>query len=366
MDKKLLIRKIKKSLNPEIVEELLYDLGSEEVVHTRGNELNYNCLNPDHLDTNPSANYNLKKNLFNCLSCGVGGDVFKLVMVARDMNFNDSITFLANKLNIINVDTNDELELNLENRQRLLKKEIESTLFVEEEVSLPFYYSLEWDKASIRFLEYLKNRKLDVEVLIKYGIGYCDRGYWRNRLIIPFFQWDKIAGFTARSIYNKKEYLKIHLDEEYYAKYKHKASTDIDHIIYGLDIDYNEKDPIFVEGSLDCIRLRSYGLNAYSTLSNKVSTHQAKIIKKIFSGDLYLMPDNDAGGRIMIEKFVEYLGNSFKIKMVDYSADDPDGLSREEAIKSIENAQSLFDVEENTIEPEIIEEIFRDHNSLLA
>lgn len=362
MNRAILIRKIKKKLSPEIVEDLLYDLGSKEVKHIKGDELNYNCLNPDHIDSNPSANYNLRKNLFNCLSCGVGGDIFKLIMISRDISFNDSVTFLANRMNILNVDTNDELELNLENRQRLLSTKKESTnLFVENEIELPYYYTLDWDKASIRFLKYLEDRKLDAEVLVKYGIGYCDRGYWRNRIIIPFFQWDKIAGFTARSIYNKKEYLAINLDEDYYAKYKHKASTDIDHIIYGLDVDYNEKNPIFVEGSFDCIRLRSYGLNAYSTLSNKISQHQARIIRNIFSGDIYLMPDNDQGGQIMIEKFVEYLGNSFRIKLVEYSTDDPDGLNKKEAVEAIENAKDLFSIKTNIDNKEIVEDIFRSH-----
>jgi len=368
MRNRRLIKKIKKNLTPEFVEELLYDLGCEQVKHARGDELNYNCLNPDHLDTNPSANYNLKKNLFNCLSCGVGGDIFKLVMLARDVYFDKAVEFLAKRMKLSEDDKADSFEdllLNLEARKRMKNRVVEKfKMYVDEEVELPYYYSSDWSKAPIRFLKYLEERRFEISDLVNNGIGYCDRGYWRNRIIVPFLQWDKIVGFTARSIYSsKEEYLKFHLDEDYFAKYKHKASTDIDRIIYGLDSDYNEKDPIFVEGSFDCIRLRSYGLNAYSTLSNKVSKHQSEMIKRLFKGDIYMMPDNDQGGELLVEKFKEYLTHSFRLRLVKYPAKDPDGLTKEEAIDAIKNAKPIYYIEPIKDEVRICTKIAR-HQTL--
>ncbi|WP_054030961.1 CHC2 zinc finger domain-containing protein [Desulfatitalea tepidiphila] len=47
-----------------------------QVRSVRGPELHGLC--PYHEDSNPSFSYNVEKDVFNCLACGVGGDLIKL------------------------------------------------------------------------------------------------------------------------------------------------------------------------------------------------------------------------------------------------------------------------------------------------
>ena len=133
----------------------------------------------------------------------------------------------------------------------------------------------------------------------------------------------------------------------FYAKYKHKASTPIEEIIYGLDSGYKAEDPIFVEGSFDCIRMRSFGLNCYSTLSNNVSDKQAELIKKYFTGTIYVMHDNDKGGIQMVDKFKELLYHSYPIRIckLPKSVKDPDGMNKKEALISKAEAKLIVELE---------------------
>ena len=44
---------------------------------TRGRDYQVRCLNPEHEDTHPSMNIDKISGVFNCLSCGYAGDLYK-------------------------------------------------------------------------------------------------------------------------------------------------------------------------------------------------------------------------------------------------------------------------------------------------
>mgnify|MGYP003135024288 FL=1 len=89
-------------------------------------------------------------------------------------------------------------------------------------------------------MRYLQNRGVSRSDILKWKIGYCFGGEYRNRIIIPSFNKDgDVSYFIARS-YNGDTY-----------KYKNpRASKDI--TFNELYIDWN-KDLIMVEGVFDAL-----------------------------------------------------------------------------------------------------------------
>ncbi len=53
-------------------------------------------------------------------------------------------------------------------------------------------------------LNYLLKRRVTSEQIEKYQIGFCDKGSYENRIIIPFFNGDALIYFVARTI-NRSE-----------------------------------------------------------------------------------------------------------------------------------------------------------------
>ena len=76
---------------------------------------------------------------------------------------------------------------------------------------------------------YLKRRKISMDEVLKYNIGYCEEGLYSGRIIIPSYNEDgELNYFVARSFYE---------DEK--MKYKNPpVSRDV--IVFDNQIDWNE------------------------------------------------------------------------------------------------------------------------------
>ena len=58
------------------------------------------CINPHHNDENPSLSFNPAKNIFKCFSCGIGGDVIKLVEIANETDFKGALDWFTKNYSI--------------------------------------------------------------------------------------------------------------------------------------------------------------------------------------------------------------------------------------------------------------------------
>tara|TARA_Y100000741_G_scaffold328916_1_gene282445 strand:+ start:1825 stop:2766 length:942 start_codon:yes stop_codon:yes gene_type:complete len=55
--------------------------------------------------------------------------------------------------------------------------------------------------------QYVKNRGITKEDIIRYNIGYCDGGIYNNRIIIPSYDSDnRLNYFIARSVYEEEKF----------------------------------------------------------------------------------------------------------------------------------------------------------------
>jgi len=159
-------------------------------------------------------------------------------------------------------------------------------------------------KTGLYARNYLKSRDITDEQILKWKIGYCFSGEYRNRIVVPSFNDDgNVSYFVARS-YNGDTY-----------KYKNpRASKNI--VFNELYVNWNE-DLILVEGVFDAINAG----NSVPILGSTLRT-DSSLIKKIVFNDtpVYIALDPDAAEkeRKVIKTLLKYDVELYKIDVSGY------------------------------------------------
>jgi len=195
------------------------------------------------------------------------------------------------------------------------------------EISLPREYKPLYIKSEDPLYKnaiyYLKQRRIGPQDIIRYSIGYCDRGPYSNRIIIPSYDEDgKLNYFIARDIFPNSR-----------MKYKNPPmSKDI--VMFELFINYNE--PIVLcEGSFDAIAIRK---NAIPLLGKFPSKSLVKKLIKKKVKKIYVALDEDAyKDAIKLVKFL--MDNGIESYLLNIKECDPSDLGFTEFWKRIEETQ---------------------------
>ena len=174
-------------------------------------------------------------------------------------------------------------------------------------------------------LAYLKNRHVSKHDIIKYNIGYCKEGLYKNMIILPTYDADsRLNYFTARSF-----------EKEPYVKYRNpSASRDIvpnEHLI-------NWNIPIILcEGLFDAMAIKR---NAIPLLGKNI---QSSLMKKIVTSvvdKIYIALDRDAIKQAL--KFCERLmAEGKEVYLVDLQDKDPSEMGFENFTKLIQKTVPL-------------------------
>ena len=165
------------------------------------------------------------------------------------------------------------------------------------EISLPIEFISLANKnlptTSIYPLNYLKSRRIGKKDIIKWKIGYCPKGEYGGRVIIPSFDDKGEVNFFVTRSYDRN-----------WKKYMNpKVSKDI--IFNHPYIDFDE-DLVLLEGVFDAIKA---GDNSVPLLGSTL-TETSKLFAKIVEYDtpVYLALDPDAGKKTnkLINLFIKY------------------------------------------------------------
>lgn len=172
---------------------------------------------------------------------------------------------------------------------------------------------------------YLKNRHVSKCDILKYNIGYCKSGLYKNMIIIPTYDADgRLNYFTARSF-----------EKEPYVKYRNPSvSRDVvpnEHLI-------NWNIPIILcEGLFDAIAIKR---NAIPLLGKNI---QSSLMKKIVTSvvdKIYIALDRDAIKQAL--RFCEKLmAEGKEVYLVDLQDKDPSEMGFENFTKLIQNTVPL-------------------------
>ena len=174
-------------------------------------------------------------------------------------------------------------------------------------------------------LAYLKSRNIIESDIIKYDIGYCKEGLYKNMIIIPTYDEDGALNyFTARSF-----------EKDPYVKYRNPSvSRDIipnEHLI-------NWNIPIILcEGLFDALAIKR---NAIPLLGKNI---QSSLMKKIVTSvvdKIYIALDRDAIKQAL--KFCERLmAEGKEVYLINLEDKDPSEMGFENFTKLIQNTFPL-------------------------
>ena len=174
-------------------------------------------------------------------------------------------------------------------------------------------------------LAYLNNRHVSKYDIIKYNIGYCKEGLYKNMIIIPTYDADgRLNYFTARSF-----------EKEPYVKYRNpSASRDVvpnEHLI-------NWNVPVILcEGLFDAIAIKR---NAIPLLGKNIQSNLMKKIVTSVVDKIYIALDRDAIKQAL--KFCERLmAEGKEVYLVDMQDKDPSEMGFENFTKLIQTTLPL-------------------------
>jgi DNA primase len=168
-------------------------------------------------------------------------------------------------------------------------------------------------------LAYLKSRNITEEDILKYNIGYCESGPYKNMVIIPSYDADgRLNYFTGRSF-----------EKDAKIKYKN-PSVSRDIIPFELFINWDIPF-ILCEGPFDAIAIKR---NVIPLLGKNIQT---KLMKKIVMSSvdkIYIALDRDAQKQAL--SFCEQLMNEGKeVYLVDMKDKDPSEMGFDNFINLI-------------------------------
>jgi DNA primase len=277
-------------------------------------------LCPFHSEKTPSFTVDSEKNLFHCFGCGVGGDVFSLVMEKENLTFPEALKFLADKYHIA-----------LPEQRRISPQalKLEEQIFKINETVLAFFKkNLLNTQEGKKALEYLKKRGIPDAVIQEFKLGYAlntwdsltaffetkgvapsllekaglvlpgkkageyyDR--FRGRVIFPIFGLTgKIAGFGGRALFDQEP------------KYLNSPETPVyakGQMLYGLNFSKDAirtaGEAILVEGYTDFLSLYRSGFkNCVASLGTALTPRQVGLVQR-FAPRIVVNYDGDAAGR---------------------------------------------------------------------
>ncbi len=358
-----------------IVQNDIIDVISEYIaLKKRGR--NFIGLCPFHREKTPSFCASMDKQIFKCFGCSEGGNVISFIMKIENLDFWDSVEFLANRANI------DMSNYITKSSNHIIQEtNFKDVLFnINKDVGIFYNNNLikKLNEKSNIVKEYVKKRKFDISTIKKFGIGFADGdkplydhllslGYKKedimrtgiiciskngkpydrffSRLMFPIFDIkNRTIAFGGRVLDNSlPKYVNSPENEIY-----HKGKT-----LYLMN--YAKKEDhdniIIVEGYMDAIALQKSGFhNVIASLGTALTTDQAKLLKK-YTDNVIICYDQDTAGKEATMRGLDILSSkdlNVKVLKLDKSdVKDPDeyinkyGAQRFK--KCIENSISLVE-----------------------
>lgn len=286
--------------------------------HKSGEEYLFRCKKCNHDKRKLSINFD--KNVFKCWICDYRGNNLSR-LIKRYGSF-------LQRQEWEKFSTTIDLNSSLEDLFGVEEEKEEEVI-----LSLPKeFISLANNNLPLSSLEprkYLSSRGVTKADILKWKIGYCPKGEYNGRIIIPSFnEQGKVNYFIARS-YGKE-----------WPSYKNpNVSKDI--VFNQLYVDF-KNDLVLVEGIFDAINAE----NAVPILGSSLR-EDSKLFQEILKWDttvyVALDPDAEKKARYLIKNLLLYGVEVYKIDVTGYK--DVGEMTKEEFKKRKQNAKLMTDEE---------------------
>ena len=377
----------------DLIEEVIsqndiVDVISEYVALKKSGR-NFMGLCPFHREKTPSFSVSMDKQIFKCFGCSEGGNVISFIMKIENLDFWDSVEFLAERAHI---DLSRYEVRTFSSKKAEEKQNQKEILFnINKEAGLYYHNNLmqileSHNKNEV--FEYVKKRQFDISTIKRFGIGYAngntplydyllDKGFTKeqilsagillqnqrgkiydrfySRLIFPIFDIrDRTIAFGGRVLDKSLPKYVNSPENEIYIKGKN---------LYAMNLAKKEKleNIIIVEGYMDAIALQKSGFsNAVASLGTALTEDQARLIKK-YTDNVIIGYDQDGAGQEATMRGLDILTrrklNVKVLKLDKNDVKDPDEYinkyGKERFKKCIESSISLVEFKISKLEKDL-------------
>jgi len=326
---------------------------------------NYMGLCPFHSEKTPSFAVHPARQIFHCFGCGVGGDVFKFVMMIDSLSFPEALRRVAEKVGITISESFGEAAYDPNTRVR-------AALYKLHESAAKFFAGQLTGTAEGRAARaYLEDRGLTDEVVGRFRLGYAPGdGQTLSRYLSGVLREIVSGGAAAETELLEKSGLMVHDAErnrrydrfrrriifpiandsgkvvafagralgDEMPKYLNSPETPIytkGRVLYHVDraaqairkLDYT----ILVEGYMDCIAVSSSGIeNVVASCGTSLTEGQIRLLAR-YSRRVVVNYDPDSAGVAATERSLALLlEEGFEAKVLALPGGlDPDSFIRE-------------------------------------
>lgn len=356
-------RYLQSSIDEVLNRSDLVDIASSYITLKR-NGTDFVGLCPFHREKTPSFHISSDKQLFYCFGCNSGGNIIDFVAKIENLDFVDTIKFLAERAGITLEEEvySPEIQARHDKREAILK--------MNKLAARRYVANLAGDDAK-GAREYAFGRGLKRETISAFGIGFArdswsdlvdhlkengfrnediieaglavknEKGHiydkFRNRLMFPIIDVrGNVIAFSGRAL------------DDSPAKYMNSPETPVFHKgsnIFALNIAKQHAATdglILVEGNMDAVSLNAFGFpNAVAGLGTALTDQQAQLLKR-YTSVVYICYDNDEAGEKAANKAIETLSaTGIKLKILSYSgAKDPDEYLKKKGAESFKRVIS--------------------------
>ena len=310
----------------------------------KGSGNNLKGLCPFHAEKTPSFSVHRERQIFHCFGCGVGGDVFKFVMLAEQATFPESIRIVADKCGI----PMPKASL----RDDRAAREREQLQGVYEAAAAHFERKLKAPEAA-QARQILKERNVKPEFVERFGLGYAptagllgvlkpedpvktglfvknDRGEvydrFRRRLIFPIWnERGKVIAFGGRIVGEGNPKYLNSPESPLYSK---------SFVLYGLHLARAAARKVgrmvVVEGYFDCLSLHQNGIeNVVASCGTSLTSQQVSVLAR-FVPEVVMNYDPDTAGQSATKRSIELLlERNLTVRILRL----PDGLDPDDFVR---------------------------------
>lgn len=286
-----------------------------EHVELKKSGSNFKGLCPFHAEKTPSFMVSPAKQIFHCFGCSKGGDIFGFTMGYENMDFSETLSFLANKAGL-NIDEYRGTKTGKGMKESVLAAQVEALNFFKQNLS-----------SSKQAKKYLADRGISEETADTFSLGcsvsdrdalykklkakglsdeqvkasglvnFGERGpydFFRDRLMFPILDLQgKPIAFGGRTFSSSKEIPKYINSPDSPVFRKGETCFSLDKAKSAIA---QKKYSVIVEGYLDAIMCHQHGIaNVVAPLGTALTAGQVKKLKR-FSEKTVLVFDGDSAG----------------------------------------------------------------------
>ncbi len=308
-----------------VIDDILNKVSIVDVVgrftEIRKSGKNHLALCPFHKEKTPSFSISEDKGLYHCFGCGASGNTLKFLMEYQKLTFLEAVQDLAKMAGV------DLSRFANSPSDGYSSKEKETLLAINREAMLFYHKSLLTDEPAAPAREYLKNRKLTLETVKTYRLGFGgvswtgllaylkEKGFtdqdavnaglaiegkngpydrFKDRLIFPIFDRDaNTVGFGGRILTDAKDAAKYINTSE---NRLFRKGTLLFSLHLAKDEIVREKRCVLAEGYMDVIALHQNGVkNAVAPLGTSFTAEQLALLRR-YADTVFFVFDGDGAG----------------------------------------------------------------------